>query len=87
MTPDEARAEAKRLLGEVSAGRDPAEQRHKERAGDTLGDAIGQFLSECVDTKLKAQSAREYRRIVHLHILPAMKNKRLGNIQRPDIAR
>ena len=31
-TPDSARAEAKRLLGDVAAGRDPARDRQQDRA-------------------------------------------------------
>jgi hypothetical protein len=36
LTPTAARAEARRLLGEIAAGRDPAEEHDKTRAGSRL---------------------------------------------------
>ena len=36
LTPTLARAEAKRLLGEIAAGRDPAAERDKAKAGKSL---------------------------------------------------
>ena len=87
ITAEKARARAKVLLGEVAAGHDPASERDKAKAGSTLGAVLEQFLSEHVDTKLKPLSAQEYRRVAHLYILPALKNRRIADIQRPDIAR
>ena len=87
MTAETARARAKILLGEVAAGQDPAADRDKAKAGSALGAVLEQFLSEHVDTKLKPQSAREYRRIARLYIFPALKNRRIADIQRSDIAR
>ena len=37
ITPPSARAEAKRLLGEIAAGRDPAAERDKAKADKSLG--------------------------------------------------
>lgn len=65
-TAEKARARAKILLGEVAAGNDPAAEHDKAKAGNSVGVVLEQFLSEHVDTKLKPQSASEYRRIVRL---------------------
>jgi len=87
ITAEAARSRAKVLLGEVAAGNDPASDRDKAKAGSALGVVLEKFLSEHVDSKLKPLSAQEYRRVAHLYILPALKNRRIADIQRPDIAR
>jgi Arm DNA-binding domain len=45
-TPETARAEAKRLLAEVAAGRDPATARPEERNALTFGELIDLYLTE-----------------------------------------
>jgi hypothetical protein len=62
VTPDEARAQAKALLGLVAAGQDPAESRDKAKAQMSLGSVLEQFLNEHADAELKSSSAEEYRR-------------------------
>ncbi len=44
-TPDKARAEAKRLLGEVGAGRDPAEARTLAQRDMTIADLCKIYVS------------------------------------------
>jgi Arm DNA-binding domain len=63
LTPDEARSEAKKLLGLVEAGADPIAERHKERAVRTFGAAADEFLGSHVAAKRKARTGGEYRRI------------------------
>jgi len=87
LTPDKARGEAKRLLGEVAAGRDPADARDRAKAEGTLGEVFEQFLSEHADTKLKESTAGEYRRLARLYVLPAFRHRRLGDVNRSDVAR
>ena len=78
ITPTFARAEAKRLLGEIAAGRDPAAERDKTKADKSLAVVLDQFMAEHVRPKLKARTAREYQRTARLYILP-----RLG--RRPSV--
>src|SRR6476619_2956912 len=60
LTPTAARVEAKRLLGEIAAGRDPAVERDKAKADKSLAVVLDQFMAEHVRPKLKASTAREY---------------------------
>jgi hypothetical protein len=87
ITADQARARAKMLLGDVSAGRDPAAERDRASADRSMGAVIEQFLAEHVDTKLKASTQKEYRRLANLHILPAFRHRQLADISRSDISR
>src|SRR5215831_5833819 len=45
LTPDEARREARRLLGEVERGLDPAEQRREERHAITVAELAREYLA------------------------------------------
>jgi integrase len=86
-TPDQARTEARRLLGEVAFGRDPAERRRSEATAATLGQVLDQFLVEHVDAKLKASSARECRRLERLCIPEALKRRPLAAVTREEVAK
>jgi hypothetical protein len=68
LTVHQARMQAKQLLGEVHAGRDPAAERDQSKRTETVGRALDRFLTDHVDAKLKPYTAREYRRIFRLHL-------------------
>lgn len=87
MTEAQARAEAKRLLGQVHAGQDPASDRDRIRAALTLSQALEHFLSAHADAKLRSSTASEYRRLVKLHIPQRLRGRILTEISRTDIAR
>src|SRR5688572_21905768 len=85
LTPDQARIEAKRVLGEAATGQDPAEGRTKGGTSQTVGALLDRFLVEHVDAKLKANSIDSYRRIVKLHIPATLKRRGINDITRADI--
>jgi len=87
LTPDEARREAKRLLGEVSAGRDPMEAKDETRATNSLGELLDRFLTEHVDAKLKKTTAAEYKRLARLYVLPEFRHRAITDVQRKDVAK
>src|SRR5271169_4071657 len=64
-TPETARAEAKRLLAEVAAGRDPATARQEERKALTFGELIDLYLSEGVTHKKASTLKADQGRIQH----------------------
>src|SRR5262249_48647385 len=63
LTPTSARTEAKRLLGQVAIGRDPASDRDRAKADKNLTAVLEQFMAEHVKAKRKARTARESARI------------------------
>ncbi len=87
ITPTFARAEAKRLLGEIAAGRDPAAERDKAKADRSLAVVLEQFMAEHVRPKLKASTAEGYQRVARLYVLPALGRRSIGEVMRTDIAR
>jgi integrase len=86
LTPDQARAKAKRLLGEVAAGRDPADARDRAKDALTIAAAIKEFLDQH-GAKLKASTAGEYRRLIRLYLPKHLRSRPLAEIKRADIAR
>jgi len=61
ITPDEARTLAKKTLGSVAHGADPAAQRAADKRASTFAEVAEQFLTEHVEAKRSASSARSYR--------------------------
>ena len=86
-TEHEARKDARRLLGEVQAGSDPAAQRDVLRDAETFGHALDRFLASHVDAKLKRNTSREYRRILRLHVPLKLRSRLLTEVGRGDITR
>ena len=86
LTPDEARSEAKQLLGIVEAGSDPIAERRAAREVRTFK-AVADFLSLHAATKRKARTVAEYRRILQAHILPVIGSKRIVDVLREAACR
>jgi integrase len=87
LTPDEARSEAKQLLGIVEAGSDPIAERRAAREVQTFKAVADDFLSLHAATKRKARTVAEYQRILQAHILPVIGSKRIVDVRRADVAR
>src|SRR5262245_4242374 len=87
VTPTFARTEAKRLLGEIATGRDPAVGREKAKASKALGVLLDQFIAERVRPKLRASTAREYSRIIRRYIVPRLGRRSIGELTRQEVAK
>jgi integrase len=87
LTPDEARSQAKQLLGAVEKGADPIEERRAARAVRTFAEVAEDFLSSHVDTKRKARTGEEYRALYRSHVEPAIGSKRVLDLRRADVKR
>jgi integrase len=87
LTPDEARSQAKTILGAVETGADPIAERRAAREVRTFKAVAADFLSLHVATKRKGRTGDEYRRILQAHILPAIGSKRIVDVRRADVAR
>jgi integrase len=83
-TPDSARREAMRLLGEVAAGRDPSESRATGRKALTFAEVCDLYFQEGIAHK-KASTLRSDRSRWKLHLVPLLGAKRAGAITRGDI--
>ncbi len=84
-TPETARSEAKRLLGLVESGADPAAEKIARQGAPTVADLAERFLAEHAEAKRKARTAVEYRRLLDKIILPALGKRRVADITRADV--
>ncbi len=87
LTVEEARSEARRILGEAATGKDPASIRRLARGGDRFGPVFEQFLKHHVDAKRKKRTAEEYRRTAKLHLLPRWTDRNLIELNRSDVVK
>jgi integrase len=85
-TPDMARTEAKRLLGLVASGQDPAKRHAIERKTLTLAELCDLYLAEGATHKKPSTLKTDLGRIVH-HIKPLLGRVRVDKVARADIER
>lgn len=86
-TPETARSEAKKLLGRIEEGQDPAAERAENRTAETLSEFAETYLANYARQQKKASSVAEDERNLKNHILPALGRIRMRDIARADIAR
>ena len=87
ITPTFARDEAKRLLGTIATGRDPAAERDKAKADRSVATVLDQFMAEHVRPKLKPSTAEGYQRVARLYVLPSLGRYSIADVKRTGIAR
>ena len=87
ITPTVARDEAKRLLGKIATGRDPAVERDKAKADRSVAAVLDQFMAEHVRPKLKPSTVEGYQRVARLYVLPSLGRYSIDDVKRTDIAR
>ncbi len=87
LTPEEARSQAKILLGTVETGADPVEERRAARAVRTFGELAGEFMRVHVKAKRKPRTVSEYQMLLDNRILPALGSKRILDVRRSDVSR
>jgi integrase len=86
-TPYTARAEARRLLGEVAHGKDPAAAKAAKKMAPTVAELAEQFMAEHAEVKRKGRTAAEYRRLLDKIILPAVSKRKVADVTHADIAK
>lgn len=92
-TPDSARDEAKRLLGEVVAGRDPAGDKKARRTAETVADLCDAYLADAEAGRLltrrgeskKASTIGTDRGRIERHIKPILGPMKVAAVTRDDI--
>jgi len=85
-TPHTARIEAKRLLGLVASGEDPAETRSADRRAITMAELCDLYLEEGATHKKPSTLKADRARIIH-HIKPLLGRKNVEKTVRADIER
>ena len=81
LTPDEARTIARKTLGGVAHGTDPAALKAAERRASTLRELASIYLAEHVDAKRKPKTAAHYRSLLDRIVLPNLGAERPNRSQ------
>jgi integrase len=93
LTPDEARQEARRVLGDVARGLDPAEQRASDRAALTVEGLCREYMEKAekgliIDRRGRAKKMSTVaidRGRVSRHIVPLLGRKLVAEVKGSDI--
>jgi integrase len=83
LTLDQARDLARRRIGEVIGGEDPLEKRKKAATGETVRALCETYLERHASRK---RSARDDRRRIAQHLLPAWGHRKVESLTRADVA-
>src|SRR5499433_4125105 len=87
LTPDEARTLARKTLGAVAHGTDPAALRAAERRASTLREVAEIFLAEHVEAKRKRTTAAHYRSLLEKVVLPKLGSRKAQQVTPSDLAK
>jgi integrase len=87
LTPEQAREAARKILGSVAHGEDPAAEKVRQRRSLPLSDVIGDFLTQHAEAKRKPSSAAWMRDALERIVKPVLGAMRPHAVMRPDIAR
>ena len=85
LTADEARSEARKLLGSVAKGDDPSGERQRRLRAPTVAALCDRYLAEYVAEHCKPTTARDYRAVVARNIKPKLGTLRIEDVTRADI--
>lgn len=86
-TVTNARTEARRVLGLVASGKDPAALKTAKREAETVADLAKDFLTKHLETKRKARTIEEYRRLLDKIILPSLGKRKVRDVARAEVAK
>jgi integrase len=87
LTPEEARIQAKKVIGAAAGGADPAASKSIERKTLTVADLIDVFLSDHVEAKRKLGTQGHYRDVLNRIVRPEMGSVKADKVRRTDISR
>lgn len=83
-TPEAARKEAYRLLGQIAGGSEPVTKRQDLADKPTVKEAAERFMAEH-GVRLKAGSYEKYRYLIDRYIVPELGDRLVERIARPDV--
>ena len=87
LTCEQARNRAIAIIAAARNGEDPAAERDAERKAITVKELAERFDREHISVRLKASTAKEYRRNLRRFILPALGQLTVTGITRADVAK
>lgn len=87
LTLEQARKEARRLLGQAALGKDPARTRYEAGTGPTVSDLARRYMREHCMGRCKASTIVQHEWLFKKFILPDLGPRRVRLLARDDIDR
>lgn len=87
LTLDQARKAAKRVLGEVADGKDPAEERQMARRGESVEQLCDLYMKDHCANRCKASTIAAHEWLMKRFIRPKLGNRKLLELRPADIAK
>jgi hypothetical protein len=87
LTPEQARTLARKTLGAVAHGSDPAALKAAERRASTLRELAEIFLAEHVEAKRKSTTAAHYRSPLEKVVPPKLGSRKAEQVTTSDLAK
>ncbi len=86
ITPDEARAQAKTVLGAAAAGKDPAKEWSQANAAMPIAQLVELFINEHARPKRKARTAASYAAVLNNYFVPKFGKRAADQIAAAEIS-
>lgn len=86
LTSDQARTEAKRLLGDVMRGDDPSGKRKQRQHAPTVTALCERFMNDYAAVHCKPSTNRSYEMCIRRNIKPALGPMQINDVTRSDVA-
>ena len=85
-TPDTARNEAKKILGRIANGKNPASERQQQKKASSIDEAFNFFMKDSKG-KRGERTIEEYQRLYNKLTKPSLGHHRMQDVTHADIAR
>lgn len=85
LTAELARMEARKLVGEIARGGNPAEERQRELRSPTVGSLCQRFLDDYATQHCKPATQKGYRSYVENCIKPRLGSRKIDDLTRADV--
>jgi len=86
LTPDEARDQARTILGAVAAGQDPAKEQSQANSAMSIAQLAESFISQHVEPKRKARTAAGYSAVLNNYFVPKFGRKAAHQVSAAEIS-
>ena len=86
-TVETARREAKRILGAIAGGADPATARDIAKGAPTLDELANRYITEHVEAHNRPSTATVFKWLVNTCILPTLGKFKVQDVRRDDVAK
>jgi integrase len=86
LTTEEARKEARKLLGDVAKGDDPSGDKQKRLRAPTVAALCDRFMRDYAERHCKPSTVRSYAMIIRHYIVPQLGPMLIEDVQRADVA-